>query len=221
MNACSFLKAELKAALEIPHSPTEFSSLPTSIKATWNRLHHRWQVVAVCAKSLQLRLTLWDPLDCSLPGSSLHGIVQARILEWVAISSSRGSSWPRNRTCTSCIASCIAGRFFTTSATWEAPGSSYLITILFYLIIFCVCLPPLWNKKLAYSSRHSQKLYKAQTRGTRRCSVNVWWMKIVGISQRLKDMRWKEMPCHSTQSPSGMPHWSNNCRKGVVLISVY
>ena len=43
------------------------------------------------AKSLQLCLTLWDPKDCSPPGSSVHGILQARILEWVAISSSRVS----------------------------------------------------------------------------------------------------------------------------------
>ena len=46
----------------------------------------------------QLCLTLRDPVDCSLPGSSMHGIFQARILEWVAISSSRGSSQPRDRT---------------------------------------------------------------------------------------------------------------------------
>ena len=55
-------------------------------------------------------------MDCSLPGSSLHGILQARILEWVAISFSRGSSWPRNRT----WISCIAGRFFTDWAIREA-----------------------------------------------------------------------------------------------------
>ena len=42
--------------------------------------------------------TLCDPMDCSLPGSSVHGILQARILEWVAISFSRGSSRPRDRT---------------------------------------------------------------------------------------------------------------------------
>ena len=41
--------------------------------------------------------TLWDPMDCSLPGSSAHGIFQARLLEWVAISSSRGSSRPRDQ----------------------------------------------------------------------------------------------------------------------------
>ena len=43
-------------------------------------------------------LTLCDPMDCSLPGSSVHGILQVRILEWVAISFSRGSSRPRDRT---------------------------------------------------------------------------------------------------------------------------
>ena len=42
--------------------------------------------------------TLCDPMDCSPPGSSVHGILQARILEWVAISFSRGSSWSRDRT---------------------------------------------------------------------------------------------------------------------------
>ena len=52
--------------------------------------------------------TLCNPVDCSLPGSSVHGIFQARILEWVAISFSRGSSRPRNRT----RVSCIAGRHF-------------------------------------------------------------------------------------------------------------
>ena len=58
----------------------------------------------------QLCLTLCDPMDCSPPGSSVHGTFQVRILEWVAISSSRGYSWPRDWTPVSCI-SCIAGRF--------------------------------------------------------------------------------------------------------------
>ena len=61
-------------------------------------------------QSLQSCLTLWDPLDCSPPDSSVHGILQARILEWVAISFSRGSSRPRDRT----WVSYIAGGFFTT-----------------------------------------------------------------------------------------------------------
>ena len=56
--------------------------------------------------------TVGDPMDCSPPGSSLHGNLQARILEWVAMPSSRGSSRSRDQTCASCV-SCIAGRFFT------------------------------------------------------------------------------------------------------------
>ena len=64
----------------------------------------------------QLCLTLGDPKDCSPPGSSVHGILQARILEWVAIAFSRGSSWPRDRS----QVSHIAGRFFTMWATREA-----------------------------------------------------------------------------------------------------
>ena len=57
--------------------------------------------------------TLCDPVDCSLPGSSIHGIFQARVLEWVAISFSRGSSQPRDQS----RVFCIAGRRFTVWAT--------------------------------------------------------------------------------------------------------
>ena len=54
--------------------------------------------ISVCAKSLQLCTALCDPMDCSPSDSSVHGILQARILEWIAIPFSRGSSWPRDRT---------------------------------------------------------------------------------------------------------------------------
>ena len=63
-------------------------------------------LVHLCAKLLQSCLILCDPLDCSQPGSSVHGILQVRILEWVAIFSYREPSQPRDRTC-------IAGGFFT------------------------------------------------------------------------------------------------------------
>ena len=59
---------------------------------------------------------LCDPMNCSPPGSSVHEILQVRILEWIAISFSRGSSQPRNQTWVSCIAS----KFFTVWATKEA-----------------------------------------------------------------------------------------------------
>ena len=58
---------------------------------------------------IQSHPTLCEPVDCSLPGSSDHGIFQARILKWVAMPTSRGSSRPRDQT----RVSCSAGRFFT------------------------------------------------------------------------------------------------------------
>ena len=73
-------------------------------------LYMKWSEVA------QSCPTLCDPMDCSLPGSSIHGIFQARVLEWVSISFSRGSSWPRNWT----GVSCTAGGFSTSWATREA-----------------------------------------------------------------------------------------------------
>ena len=75
---------------------------------------------ASAAKSLQSCLTLCDPMDCSLPGSSARGILQARILEWVAMPSSRASSWPRGHICVSRI-SCIGRQVFTAGITWEPP----------------------------------------------------------------------------------------------------
>ena len=61
------------------------------------------------AKSLQMSPTLWDPINCSPRGSSVCEILQARILEWVAMPSSRGSSWPRDQICISYV-SCIGRR---------------------------------------------------------------------------------------------------------------
>ena len=55
------------------------------------------------AGSLQSCPTLGDPMNCSPPGSSVHGILQARILEWVALPSSRGSPQPRDQTCVSYV----------------------------------------------------------------------------------------------------------------------
>ena len=73
--------------------------------------------------------TLCDPMDCSPPGSTVHRIIQARIPDWVAMPSSRGSSQPRDQTCTSCV-SCIIGGFFTHGATWEAHLSNLCSLIL-------------------------------------------------------------------------------------------
>ena len=70
----------------------------------------KWRKKVLVSQSC---LTLCEPMDCSPSGSSVHGIVQARILDRVAISFSRGSSWFRDQT----QISCIAGRFFTVWAT--------------------------------------------------------------------------------------------------------
>ena len=67
--------------------------------------------------SVTLSLTLCHPRDCSPPGSSVSGILQAKTLARVAMPSSRGSFWPRNQT----GVSCIAGRLLTHWATWETP----------------------------------------------------------------------------------------------------
>ena len=79
-----------------------------------NRTGFRKQRVCSVTQSC---LTLCDSMDCSPPGSSVHWIFLEQILEWVAISSFRGSSQPRDLTQVSCI-SCIAGRYFTA----EPPG---------------------------------------------------------------------------------------------------
>ena len=73
-----------------------------------------------CAKSLQLCLTLCDSMDCRPPGYSVHGILQARILEWVAISSSRRSSRPRDGTHVSYV-SCIGRQVPYHSRHLESP----------------------------------------------------------------------------------------------------
>ena len=78
---------------------------------------HQGNCGCVHAKSLWLCLTLCDPTDCNSLGSSVRGILQARILEWVAMPSSRECSWPRDQTQVSC-SSWITDRFFTA----EPPG---------------------------------------------------------------------------------------------------
>ena len=113
-------------------------------------------------------LTLYDPMDCNLPGSSVHGILQARVLERVPISFSRGSSWPRNRTWVSHIAR-------QTLYLLSCQGSTFTALILLnsslrhnqccYLVIFkeigikwltyinlCVLLKHMCKDKLTYSS---------------------------------------------------------------------
>ena len=78
-------------------SPSLCVSVPESRFFLCIRMQSHWFLHDVCSVA-QLCLTLCDPMDCSLPGSSVHGIFQARILKWVAISFSRGSSQPKDQT---------------------------------------------------------------------------------------------------------------------------
>ena len=70
---------------------------------------------------------LCDPMDCCLPGSSVHGILQARILEWVAIPFSRGSSQPRDQSQVACIVadSLLSEPPEKCTSSSQRPGDSY------------------------------------------------------------------------------------------------
>ena len=121
-----------------------------------HRVGHDWSDLAAAAASMYIYLsiylllvwkllscvTLCDPVDYSLPGSSVHGILQARILEWVTISFSRGSSRPRDQT----QVSFIAGRFFTVQTTREAPIYDLSLRLWFFQ---CSCMDVrvgMWRK---------------------------------------------------------------------------
>ena len=98
--------------------PHFMGSLPSYVPVSLFRV---CSMRAVCLVT-QPSLTPCDPLDCSPPGSPVHGILQATMLEGVALPFSRGSSQPRDQTCVSCISG-IAGRFFTS----EPPGNLWSI----------------------------------------------------------------------------------------------
>ena len=87
----------------------------------------------MCAKLLQSRLTLCNPVECSSPGSSVYGILLARTLEWVAMPSSGRSSWPRDWTCISF--GCCMGRWVLYHCCHL--GSPYVYV---YLFFFHICI---------------------------------------------------------------------------------
>ena len=97
--------------------------------------------------------TLCDPMDCSPSGSSVHGILQARILVWVAMPFSRGSSWCRDGT----QVSCIAGKFFTIWTTSTKELHKILIIIFIWKKQFYFSLPHLFLRGLIYICRMGGK----------------------------------------------------------------
>ena len=134
MNIQGWFPLGLTGLISLQSKDSQESS-PTPQFNIYNIFIYVWLVAQSC-------LTLCDPMDCSPPGSSVNGISQARILEWVAISFSRGSLQPRDLTHVSCIF-CIAGSFFfffflTIWATREAlfkkiptahPQSQYILWV--------------------------------------------------------------------------------------------
>ena len=113
------------------------------------------------------RVWLCDPMDCNMPGSSVHGIFQARILEWVAISSSRISSWPKDQTHVSCISS--TSRWILHHwATWEASLYTHTHIFRFFSVFTSVqllsrvrlCVTPWTARQASLSITNSQNLLK-------------------------------------------------------------
>ena len=112
--------AHLRLLIFLPQSWLQLVLHPAQ-HFSWCTLPISWGFVwtvglCVHAQSLQLCPALCDPVDCSPPGSSVPGILQSRIWEWVAFSNSRGSSQPRDQTCVVSCIFCISGRFFTPEA---------------------------------------------------------------------------------------------------------
>ena len=93
-----------------------FLEVPLQVFQSWGPGHSsywKWKVKVLVSQSC---LTLCNPVNCSPPDSSVHAILWAKMLKWVVIPFSRGSSWPRDQT----QVSCISGRFFTIWDTREA-----------------------------------------------------------------------------------------------------
>ena len=122
----------------LPHPPYRKSQcLHTPVLLPSSPCFFSTRLACICTQS---RPTLCDPMDCSPPGSSVHEISQARILEWVAISFSRRSSWHRNWTFTFCI-SCIGRWILYNCVTWEALHNTYYP--LKYYTVTCLMFPVL------------------------------------------------------------------------------
>ena len=142
--------------------------------------------VRVCVCSVtQPCLTLWDRMDCSPPGSSVHGISQARILELAAISYSRGSSQTRDRTCIFCI-SCISRQIlYHCTIPWENHNSKILVhpNVQFSSV---QTLSPVPLFVTPWAAAHQASLVITNTRSCSNSCAFSWW-------------------CHPTTSSSVIP----------------
>ena len=117
----------------------------TRLKQLSIHAFHTYVYVIACVHACSIAQsysTLCDLMDCSPPGSSVHEIFQARILEWVSISSSRGPSRIRGWTHVSCV-SCIGKQILHHWATWKAPVCSYVCVSINVIMRFVPSQPTL------------------------------------------------------------------------------
>ena len=119
-------KISTTASKKKNHDSGEYSGFIIKIITKWMMKHLWWGEFSGCMCVCVCSVMSYSlgPLDCSLPDSPVHRIFQVKILEWVAISFSRGSSWPRDRTQVSST-SCIDRQILYHWVPWEALGFLY------------------------------------------------------------------------------------------------
>ena len=148
--------------------------------------------------------TLYDPMDCSLPGFSVHGIFQARKLEWVAISFSRESSWRFNLQALNLV-SCIADRFLTIWATRGVPFICYPFTVedLFW-----------WVPGSMLKQRPGMELYSLHARDQVKSSVCIISTYLISIAHL-----WISAPFLREETKGSLERL--HCPKAVAKISLW
>ena len=115
------------------------------------------------------------PMDCSPPGSSVHGISQARILEWVVISFSRVSSLPRDQTCVSWV-SCIDRRILYHCATWESLVASLVAQTL-------KNMPAVQDTQVQSLERGMAKWQSTPAFFPGEFYRGAWWTRVLGVTK--------------------------------------
>ena len=162
---------------------------------------------------VQLCLTFRDPVYCRPPDFSVHWIFQARILEWVAVFSSRGSSWPRDWTCVPCV-SCVAGIFFT-AEPWDPDFS--LISLEQYLRATWDAVSQAWSPQFCLMNKNSLgKIEGRRRRGQQRIRrldgiTDSMEMSSNKLREIVKDREAWDAAVHGiTKSPMRLSDWTMN-----------
>ena len=132
-----------------------------------------------CGSAIQSCLTHFNPTDYSPPASSVHGVFQARILEWVTVSFSRRSSRPRDQICISCL-SYIGRQFLYHCATWKSLLLPLIINSFFFLLCWMICFMDNMSSSLLSSCSISWT-------GRAVWDVNIFW-ELAHIKMSLCDI---------------------------------